>query len=280
MKRRKRWLAILVAAALLLAAMALDMRLIVRIYRVDADAITAPVRLALVTDFHGCDYGPGAVRLVEAMENAEPDVVLLAGDIFDDDMPWDASEALVTSLAARWPCFYVTGNHEYWSERAEEICRMIEAAGVTVLNMDARTIAINGQRLSICGIPDPEACACADAPELRTQLTLAKAQAEPGTYTVLLAHRPEKMDAYAEAGFDLVVSGHAHGGQVRLPGLLNGLYAPDQGWLPEYAGGLYRVGETQLVVSRGLARESTRLPRVFNRPELVIVELYGSNGEG
>lgn len=274
MKHRKRWLAFLIAGVLLLAAMALDMRLTVQTYRLDAETLTAPVRLAVVTDFHGCHYGPEAARLVEAIENALPDVVLLGGDIFDDDMPWEASEALVTALAARWPCFYVTGNHEYWSERAGEICRIMEAAGVTVLNMDARTIEMNGQRLSICGIPDPEAIVYADAPELRTQLTLAKAQAEPGTYTVLLAHRPEEIEAYAEAGFDLVISGHAHGGQVRLPGLVNGLYAPDQGWFPVYAGGLYRVGATQLVVSRGLARESTRLPRVFNRPELVIVELY------
>ena len=91
--------------------------------------------------------------------------------------------------------------------------------------------------------------------------------------TVLLANRPELIEKYDVHDFDLVVSGHAHGGQVRIPGLLNGLYAPNQGWFPPYAGGEYEVNGTTMIVSRGLARETTRLPRIFNRPELVIVEL-------
>lgn len=147
------------------------------------------------------------------------------------------------------------------------------AAGATVLAGDGRTIDVRGQRLSICGVTDPDGERYVHAPDVQTQLAHAKAAAENGTYAVLLAHRPELMAEYAATGFDLVVSGHAHGGQVRLPGLLNGLYAPDQGFLPAYAGGAYRVGDTTLIVSRGLARESTRLPRVFNRPELVIVTL-------
>ena len=271
--RRRKWLWLIAAAAVLLAALALDARLIVREYRVEAAQITSPVRLAVIADFHGCDYGREAERLVREVEAAEPDVILLAGDIFDDDMPWEPSEALVRRLARRWPCFYVTGNHEYWSGRAEEICDIVTAAGATVLAGDGRTIDVRGQRLSICGVTDPDGERYVHAPDGQTQLARAKAAAENGAYAVLLAHRPERIAEYAAAGFDLVVSGHAHGGQVRLPGLLNGLYAPDQGFLPAYAGGAYRVGDTTLIVSRGLARESTRLPRVFNRPELVIVTL-------
>lgn len=266
------WMAVL-AALVLLMAVALDQRLVVREYSLEAEQITQPVRLALVTDFHGCDYGSGASELLAAIEASEPDVILLAGDIFDDVLPWDDSEALVRSLANRWPCFYVTGNHEYWSQKVSEVCRIVTEAGATVLNMDGRTIEVRGQRLSICGIPDPYATKYADAPNTRVQLARAASDAEPGTFSILLAHRPELIDQYAAAGFDLVVSGHAHGGQVRIPGLVNGLYAPNQGWLPAYAGGEYRVGETTLIVSHGLARESTRLPRVFNRPELVLIEL-------
>ena len=134
-------------------------------------------------------------------------------------------------------------------------------------------LEINGQRISLCGVPDPYAMINEDAPDTEVQLAQTMALTEAGTFTVLMAHRPELSDKYAAAGFDLVVSGHAHGGQVRIPGLLNGLYAPNQGLFPSYAGGEYRIGEMTLVVSRGLARESTRLPRVFNRPELVIIEL-------
>ena len=273
--KKRRWIWWMAAAALLaaLAFCALDVRHIIRRYTVDAPEITAPVRLAVVADFHGCDYGPGAQRLLTSIEAEGPDLVLLVGDIYDDEMPWDASDALVTALAARWPTYYVTGNHEYWSEEIDEICRRVSAAGATVLDMDCRTVEVNGQRLSICGVPDPYAMVYSGAPETPEQLARAMSQAEPGAFTLLLAHRPEMIEAYAAAGFDLVVSGHAHGGQVRLPGLLNGLYAPNQGFLPRYAGGEYRVGNTTLIVSRGLARESTRVPRVFNPAELVIITL-------
>lgn len=267
-----KWMAFWVVVAVLVV-IALDQRMIVRHYAVDAEEITAPVRLAVVTDFHGCRYGEGAAELIAAVEDEAPDVVLLAGDIYDDVLPWEASDMLVTALSARWPTFYVTGNHEYWSGDVEEICRRVEAAGAVVLNMACEAITVNGQRLNICGIPDPYAMKYSGAPDTQRQLTWTAAQAESGGFTLLMAHRPELVTEYAAYGFDLVVSGHAHGGQVRLPGLLNGLYAPNQGWFPDYAGGEYHIGDTTLIVSRGLARESTRLPRVFNRPELVIVTL-------
>ncbi len=270
MRKKKRvywWL--LLAAVLVLAFAALDQRLIVRRYKVESDKVTAPVRLAVIADFHGCDYGEGAERLIAAVKAESPDAVLLVGDIFDDVLPWDDSEALVRSLAAQYPCYYVTGNHEYWSDGVDEICRIIEAAGGTVLNASSATIAINGQIINFCGIPDPYAHISTE-----TALQRAAEEIEQDAFTVLLAHRPELIEKYAATdAFDLVVSGHAHGGQVRIPGILNGLFAPNQGLFPEYAGGQYQVEGTAFIVSRGLARESTRLPRVFNRPELVIVEL-------
>ena len=96
---------------------------------------------------------------------------------------------------------------------------------------------------------------------------------ENGNYTILLSHRPELFEHYVSRGFDLVLCGHAHGGQWRIPRILNGLYAPNQGLFPQYAGGQYDSDATTMIVSRGLARESTRLPRIFNRPELVLVEI-------
>lgn len=262
---RKVWL-LLLAAAVVLACIGLDQRLIVRHYTIETDKIDAPVHLAVVTDYHGCNYGDG---LIPAIAELQPDAVLLVGDIFDDQMPWDPSEALVRGLAERFPCYYVTGNHEHWSGRVDEICRMITDAGVTVLNADHAELTIRGQTINICGIPDPESM-------LDTSAALASAVVgiQPDAYTILLAHRPEMIEAYAATGdFDLVVAGHAHGGQVRIPFLVNGLFAPNQGFFPKYAGGLYEVDGTTLIVSRGLARESTRVPRVFNRPELVLVTI-------
>lgn len=268
---RKKWLIrmMLLAAVIVLAVTALDQRMIVRRYTVESDKINTPIRLVLITDFHGCDYGENASRLVAAVEGEKPDAILLGGDIFDDVQPWEDSETLVRSLAARWPCFYVTGNHEYWSRRVNEICRIITDAGATVLDRDCAALEVNGQHINICGIPDPYA-------NIGTWDALSGATGdicEEG-FTILLAHRPELIDQYAAKGtFDLVLSGHAHGGQVRIPGIMNGLFAPNQGLLPRYAGGLYEVDGTTMIVSRGLARESTMFPRIFNRPELVLVEL-------
>ncbi len=267
-KKRVFRVAVLVAA-IVLAVIALDSRMAVRRYTVESDKISEPVRLAVVADFHGCDYGEGAERLISAVQGESPDAVLMVGDIFDDVLPWDDSEALVRGLAELYPCYYVTGNHEYWSGEVEEICRIIESAGVVVLNASSATLEINGQTINFCGIPDPS-----DPISMSTALQRAASEVDQDAFTVLLAHRPELIDKYAANGsFDLVVSGHAHGGQVRIPGVLNGLFAPNQGFFPEYAGGQYQVEGTAFIVSRGLARESTRLPRIFNRPELVVVEL-------
>lgn len=268
MRRRKRWGWLLMLLAVLLL-IGLDQRLSIRVYHVETDKLTAPVRLAVIADFHGCDYGPDAAGLVLAVTDLCPDAVLLVGDIFDDVLPWDNSSALLRSLAGRYPCYYVTGNHEHWTNRMDEIHRMVAEAGVVWLDQQCAELVVNGQHLRLCGIPDPYAGVATEA----ALQSAAEGLRQPG-YTVLLAHRPELIGKYASTGcFDLVVSGHAHGGQVRIPLLINGLYAPNQGILPQYAGGLYTVEGTTMIVSRGLARESTFLPRIFNRPELVLIEL-------
>lgn len=272
MRKNKRLIRLAVLAAMIvLAFIGLDQRMIVRKYVVESSKIDAPIRLAVLADFHGCDYGDGLIPAVEALQ---ADAVLLPGDIFDDGMPWGPSEALVRGLADKWPCYYVTGNHEYWSGRVPEICRLVEEAGAIVLDQNCSELTINGQNLNLCGVPDPYAYVSTEA-----ALSRAAADIEQEGYTVLLAHRPELIEKYAAYGsFDLVVSGHAHGGQVRIPFLMNGLFAPNQGWFPKYAGGQYEVGGTTMIVSRGLARESTRLPRIFNRPELVLIEISPDAG--
>lgn len=273
MKKRWIWLAVL-AALVLLAVIGLDQRLIVRRYTLDAEAIAAPVRLAVLTDLHECDYGPDGARLITAVVAENPDAVLLVGDMFADGGDYAYGCAVMRALADRWPTYYVTGNHEYWTNEVGRIITLVEAAGVTVLDQECEGVTLNGQRISLCGVPDPYAMVYAGAPDTAVQLERTIAQAEPGTLTVLMAHRPELVEQYAASGFDVVVCGHAHGGQVRVPGLINGLCAPNQGWFPRYAGGEYRVRETTMIVSRGLSTQKQwYVPRIFNRPELVIVTL-------
>ena len=267
-RRRRIWGAAALAAAVL-AASALDARLIVRRYTLATDKLQAMVRLALVTDLHSCRYGAGQRQLLDALEEAAPDLVLLGGDIFDDELPAGPAMELVRGAAEQFPCYYVTGNHEFWTGRVPEIKAWLSGAGVRVLAGDCVTADVRGQAVNLCGVDDPEGGEAAFSAQLERT---AQGRAA-GAYTILLAHRPERLGQYAAGGFDLVLSGHAHGGQWRIPGLLNGLMAPDEGLFPAHAGGLYQIGDSQLLISRGLARESTRVPRIWNRPELVIVDL-------
>ena len=264
----------------LLVAVALDVRLRTVSYRVETAKVATPVRIALLTDLHGCRYGTGMSTLLAAVERQKPDGILFGGDIFDDRMPPDNARLLMTALAKRYACFYVTGNHEFWSGEAERIKQWVRDSGITVLEGQWADLAIRGERLAICGVDDPDGFPGASYLEneatpggFADQLHGYVANLDPKVFSLLLSHRPERIREYAACGFDLVLSGHAHGGQWRVPGLVNGLLAPDQGWFPPYAGGRYDTDGTGMIVSRGLARESTRIPRVFNRPELVVVDI-------
>lgn len=269
--RKKHWwilpvLAILVALALI----ALDERLILRTYTVASPKLTAEVRLAVVTDFHSSDNADDVVAMVAS---CAPDAVLMVGDMFDDDTqnrPTERTLSLMRQLSAQYPCYYVSGNHEAWTGEMDALYQQTEEAGVTVLRMSSGVLTVRGQRIALCGIPDPYEMVFSGAPDTEEQLRQALEDVDSADFTVLLAHRPELLTKYAQFPLDLVVSGHAHGGQVRIPGVLNGLYAPNQGWFPKLAGGAYTQDGTTLIVSRGLAVR-TRLPRIFNRPEVVLV---------
>lgn len=259
-----------IAAALLVWA-GLDTSLTVQIYTVESGKVEAPVRLALLTDLHSCDYGEGQRELLDAVEEQDPDLVLLGGDIVDDglEMPEERALATVEALAERWPTYYVTGNHEYRTGRAEEIKELLAGRGAVVLEGTCALVTVGEQTLQICGVDDP----AVGAAVWQSQLEDVTAALEGDVCSILISHRPERVADYTGRGFDLVLSGHAHGGQWRIPLLGVGLIAPNQGLFPRYAGGTYDLEGTTLVVSRGLARESTRIPRLYNPPEEVVVDL-------
>ena len=271
-KRKKRLICAGAAAAALLGlAAGLDSRLTVPHYQIESEKLSGAVRVALITDLHCCDYGQGQRDLLDAVAAENPDLVLLGGDIVDDDpsLPVENAYTVVKALAEQYPTYYVTGNHEFWSGQVEEIKENMTACGAAVLAGAWEDVTINGQNLRICGVDDPTVGTL----EWKTQLTRVGEAADGSRFTILVTHRPERVEEYIQYNFDLTVAGHAHGGQWRLPGLINGLLAPNQGLFPKYAGGLYDLNGQTMVVSRGLARESTRIPRFFNRPELVVLEL-------
>ena len=251
-------------------------------YDVTVDGGRVPaegLRFALVTDLHSCRYGAGQRVLSEAILSLSPDAILLSGDIFDDRLPDDNIKAFLASVARARPCFYVFGNHEHWSERIPELRGILETAGVTVLDGAVRTVEMKGVKVDVCGIDDPTYMT---DDEWLGQLASVAAAANPSRLRVLLSHRPEYSGSYADYDFDLICSGHLHGGQWGIPGLGLGVCGPSSGGpdpserllFPRRAGGAYRLNDTTtMVVSRGLARESTPLPRFFNHPEIVVVDV-------
>ena len=270
MRKKHRWILPVLAILVVLTLIALDERLILRTYTVVSPKLTAEVRLAVVTDFHSSDNADDVAAMVAS---CAPDAVLLVGDLFDDDTqnrPTERTLSLMRQLSALYPCYYVSGNHEAWTGEMDALYQQTEEAGVTVLRMSSGVLTVRGQRIALCGIPDPYEMVFSGAPDTEEQIRQAMENVDSADFTVLLAHRPELLAKYAQFPLDLVVSGHAHGGQVRIPGLLNGLYAPNQGWFPKLAGGAYTQDGTTLIVSRGLAVR-TWLPRIFNRPEVVLV---------
>lgn len=260
---------------IVLALLAFDVRLKIVQYTITSEKIKKPMRIALVTDLHSCKYGASQKTLIDAVDREKPDMILLGGDIFDDEIPDDNTKIFLSAIAKKYPCYYVTGNHEYWSMRAHEMLDWLRAHGIEDIGGKIIQTNINGNEICLSGLNDPdEARYTGEGDGMKAELGRAMNERDDTAFTMLLTHRPSFVDLYKDAGFDLVLAGHAHGGQWRIPGILNGVFAPDEGFFPKYAGGFYHFDNGgEMIVSRGLARESTRIPRLFNRPELVIINL-------
>lgn len=266
-KRLKQFLILGLVGCLIFLGFGLDSRLIIRNYKY-SDPRISNLRLLLITDLHGCYYGPNQQQLVQAIEQINPDLILLGGDIIDDKIPEQNSVILLRQIGSRYPCYYVSGNHEYWRGDIQTIKTTVANCGITILAGDVETLTVNGNTINVCGIDDP----AFNPQRMLTQLKNVGQKINNPHFSVLLTHRPEHIDSYLNYDFDLILAGHAHGGQWRIPFLINGIYAPNQGLFPKYAGGAYQFDDTTFIVSRGLARESTKVPRFFNRPELVVID--------
>lgn len=280
MKKLKKTVSIVFVLALFLF-LAFDQRLSVTHYTLESSRLQRgeSLRIALITDLHSTYHGNAQQHLIEAVRNASPDVILLAGDIADDGVPIDGALRFLDGIQSIAPRYYVTGNHEYWAKGSgiRGIRKKFKQKGVRLLSDEHIRMRVKGMDLIIAGVEDPHKKWYENRrynQELVMENAFSPLKEEKG-YKILLAHRPEKIALYRKYPFDLVVSGHAHGGQVRIPFILKGLYAPNQGWFPPYAGGIYRHGALAHVVSRGLSI-NPRLPRIFNRPEVVVIQVKGT----
>jgi predicted MPP superfamily phosphohydrolase len=237
--------------------------------------------VVLISDLHSTIYGEDQSPLIDAVREAEPDLIILAGDIVDDKRPLEGTALLLEGIRDIAPLLYVTGNHEYMSNNIAGIRRFLESRRVLILSDRWQRIRVRENEILVAGIEDPYKKKKED-PRYDQKAVMEKIFKDldemPG-YKILIAHRPENIDQYRRYNFDLVVSGHAHGGQWRIPGILpNGLYAPHQGIFPAYTGGQYSIpgsGEMTLIVSRGLSVNRPRFPRINNPPELAVIQVSG-----
>jgi len=234
------------------------------------------IKIALISDLHSTIYGKDQSILINKVKDIKPDLIMLTGDIFDDVVPMTGTKLFLSGISGIAPIFYVTGNHEYWSRNMEEIREVLTSHGVIILSDTYTIIEIKDTEIIIAGIDDPEKQKY-EIQDYNQNESMEKAFRELDeikVYKILIAHRPERIETYKKYSFDLVLSGHAHGGQVRIPYIINGLYAPHQGVFPKYAGGVYTHGKLTHIVSRGLS-VNPWLPRIFNPPELVIIIVEG-----
>lgn len=235
-------------------------------------------RIAQISDLHNTHFGNDHQKLCALLQTSEPDCIVVTGDLIDSYHPDpDTALSLMEKAVDIAPTYYVSGNHEARFAEYEPFCEKLQALGVTALSNDSVNLAKDGEEITLIGLEDPmmEADAgFADSEEiLRPSLEKELETAAP--YTILLAHHPEFLEFYAESGVRLVFSGHAHGGQVRLP-FVGGVIAPGQGLFPRYDAGLYQLQNTQMIVSRGIGNSILPL-RVNNPPELIVAVLKQSN---
>jgi len=224
-------------------------------------------KIVQLSDFHSKEFGKNQSRIAKRIKKLEPDMIVVTGDLVDSrHYDEEKSVALMVQCVGIAPTYYVPGNHEFRSGKYGLLEKRLEDAGVIVLRNVVEQIAVGDEWINVIGIEDPSnTMALNDIED-----TLNEAEEIKG-FKILLSHRPELFSTYSDKKIDLIFSGHAHGGQVRLP-LVGGLVAPNQGFFPEFTAGKHIDGSSIMVVSRGLGN-SIIPQRVFNRPEIVVVTL-------
>ena len=283
--KKKRTIIIAVAAVLLALAVWTvwsNTALELNTYTVSSEALPDAFdgyRIAHVSDLHNAEMGDGNEKLLAMLREAELDMIAITGDMIDSRNT-DVEVALNFAEKAMQiaPCYYVTGNHEARVSEYDELKAGLEACGVVVLENKRAKIELSGETITLLGVDDPSFNTdylVGDSASVVSN-TLAEISTEDDGFTVLLSHRPELFDTYVESGMNLVFSGHAHGGQFRLP-LIGGLAAPNQGLFPKYDSGLYTDGDTNMIVSRGIGNSIFPF-RFNNRPEVILVELDSLKG--
>lgn len=226
------------------------------------------LRVAELSDLHGRSFGKNNVRLLRTLQKARPDMICICGDLFDEKTDLTMLEPLLTGLTDIAPVYYVTGNHEWQVKNLREILQKMRAWGVTVLENEGHVLSRGGAEMVVAGVHDP--CGPYD---MKTPAALVRElrSAQGNDFILMLSHRNDELAMWSQLGVQLVLSGHCHGGVVRLP-FVGGVFGTRRELFPEYDAGVYRQDGTTLFVSRGLGYTNVHF-RLFNRPHVPIMIL-------
>lgn len=233
-------------------------------------------KIAVISDLHNAEFGENNSSLISLIKNEKPDMIAITGDLIDSNKTdIEIAENLLKKLVEIAPCYYVTGNHEAWiGGQYQNLEEKLLDIGVVIFHDNAEQLVKNNEIIQLAGLDDPDFTdenSSIQESMLNTKLDNMNLTED---YCVLLSHRPEAFNAYVSENIDLVLSGHAHGGQFRLP-FVGGLIAPNQGFFPKYDAGEYFEENTTMIVSRGIGNSIIPI-RFNNRPEIVIVELISN----
>lgn len=233
-------------------------------------------KILQISDLHNKEFGKGQNRLLAKIDEEQPDYIVVTGDLIDrNHTDIDIAMEFVEGARKIAPVYFVSGNHEQNSGVFDELSTKLVQAGVVMLENKSVILQKDGQEIQMFGVADPNFLLATDTNDIEIlfdrKLGEVLEEKENNNFSILLSHRAEMIDIYEKNGADLVFSGHAHGGQFRLP-FIGGLIAPNQGFFPKYTSGTYEKNNTTMVVSRGLGRSIVPW-RLFNRPEIVMVVL-------
>ncbi len=275
-RKKRRWLiaaGVIIFLLLLFIWLMYDSSANLQVSRYEAASEKLPesfdgFTIVQLSDLHGAQFGSDGTALAEKVRELEPDMIALTGDFVTDEGDLDAVRQLVSELSEICPVYFVSGNHEFGSGLAQKVRQIMTDAGVKYLSNEFVSIDRGEDSIILGGVEDPLAYAdMIDPPELARRMN----EADPAAFKVLLGHRNYWMEEYPDLPVDLILSGHAHGGLVRIPGV-GGLIGTDRSLFPDYDAGEYDNGAYTLIVSRGLGN-SVPVPRLLNRPEIVVVTL-------
>ena len=227
-------------------------------------------KIVHISDLHNKSFGKNQEKLLKKIEEISPDIIAITGDLIDRrKYNLEVALSFVKGAVDIAPVYYVSGNHEAWSGKYEEIKDELISLNVQVLDDEKISIHRKDEFIDIIGLKDPDFHTSNDLEDQLMNLS------EENNFQILLSHRPELINLYSKEKIDLIFSGHAHGGQFRLP-FIGGIIAPDQGLFPEYSSGLYVKDKSTLIVSRGLGNSIIPL-RLFNQPEIIVLTIKNDN---